>query len=173
MDRYYRISILTISLIVPSLVGYLMYRPMTIAAEGVWLNFLPHFNAAINATTSILLVLGLVFVKSGRISLHKISMLAAFFLGCLFLIGYIVYHSTVPSTSYGGEGIARIIYYFLLISHIIFSIGVVPFVLMALYYALKDKIDQHKRIVKVAYPIWLYVSITGILVYLFIRPYYH
>ncbi len=103
---------------------------------------------------------------------HKASMLAAFALGCLFLVGYIIYHSSVPSTSFGGEGVIRPIYYTLLISHILLAIVVVPFVLLALYHALRSNIDRHKRVVKIAYPVWLYVSISGVLVYLLISPYY-
>ncbi|MGI9549578.1 MAG: DUF420 domain-containing protein [Aurantibacter sp.] len=145
---------------------------MPVGAENAWVGLLPHINASINATTSLLLITGLYFIKTKRIGHHRITMLAAFFLGCLFLIGYIIYHSSVPSTSFGGQGTIRIVYYTLLISHIILAAVVVPFVLFALYYALQNKVSQHKRIVKVAYPIWLYVSITGVLVYYLIRPYY-
>jgi putative membrane protein len=116
--------------------------------------------------------MGFYFIKIQRVSLHRATMLTAFILGCLFFVAYIVYHSAVPSTSFGGEGTIRVIYYFLLITHIILAAVVAPFVLLALYYALKKKIPQHKRIVKFTYPIWLYVSITGVLVYLLIRPYY-
>jgi len=172
MDRRYRNWIIIVSVAVPTLVAYLIYRPMAVGTEGKWVALLPHFNAAINATSCILLLVGLFFIKTGRISLHKTTMLTAFFLGCLFLVAYIVYHSTVPSTSFGGEGAIRIIYYFLLITHITLAVVVVPFVLLALYYALKEKVTQHKKIVKLAYPVWLYVSITGVLVYLLIRPYY-
>jgi len=172
MNKYHRVFIFAVSIIIPLLVGYLMYRPMAIESEGSWYRLLPHLNAAINATSCILLIIGLVFIKNGRISLHKASMLTAFFLGCAFLVGYIIYHSAVPSTSFGGEGTIRTIYYFLLITHILLAIVVVPFVLLALFYALKNKINKHKRIVKIAYPVWLYVSVTGVLVYLLIRPYY-
>lgn len=172
MEKRYRNLIFVVSVAVPVLVGYLIYRPMAHGSEEKWVSLLPHFNAAINATTSLLLLVGLYFIKTGRISLHRTTMLTAFFLGCLFLVSYIVYHSSVPSTSFGGEGTIRVIYYLLLITHIILAIMVVPFVLLALYYALTDKVPKHKKIVKIAYPIWLYVSITGVLVYLLIRPYY-
>ncbi len=172
MDKRYRNLIFVVSVAVPVLVGYIIYRPMAHGPEEKWVSLLPHFNAAINATTSLLLLVGLYFIKTGRISLHRATMLTAFFLGCLFLVSYIVYHSSVPSTSFGGEGTIRVIYYLLLTTHIILAIVVVPFVLLALYYALTDKVPKHKKIVKIAYPIWLYVSITGVLVYLLIRPYY-
>ncbi len=172
MDKRIRNWIFMVSVAVPALVAYLIYRPVAPGAEGKWVGLLPHFNAALNATNCLLLLLGLFFIKTGRIFLHRTTMLTAFFLGCLFLVAYIVYHSNVPSTSFGGEGIVRVIYYFLLITHIILAVVVVPLVLLALYYALKDQVPQHKRMVKVAYPVWLYVSITGVMVYLLIRPYY-
>ncbi len=161
-----------VSVSVPTLVAYLIYRPVAHGTEGNWAMLLPHINAAINATCCILLILGFIFIKLRRISLHRATMLAAFILGCLFLVSYIVYHSAVPSTSFGGEGTMRIIYYLLLITHIILAAVVAPLVLIALYYGLTQNIARHKRIVKFAYPIWLYVSITGVLVYLLIRPYY-
>jgi putative membrane protein len=172
MDRYYRYFIFVVSIAVPSLVAYLIYRPMAPGPEATWTGLLPHFNAAVNATCCLLLVMGFYFIRIQRVSLHRATMLTAFILGCLFFVAYIVYHSAVPSTSFGGEGTIRVIYYFLLITHIILAAVVAPFVLLALYYALKKKIPQHKRIVKFTYPIWLYVSITGVLVYLLIRPYY-
>ncbi len=172
MDKRYRNLIFVVSVAVPVLVGYLIYRPMAHGTEEKWVAILPHFNAVVNATSCLLLLVGLFFIKTGRVSLHRATMLTAFFLGCLFLVAYIVYHSSVPSTSFGGEGTIRIIYYLLLVTHIILAIMVVPFVLLALYYALTDKVPKHKKIVKIAYPIWLYVSITGVLVYLLIRPYY-
>ena len=97
---------------------------------------------------------------------------AAFIQGSVFLILYILYHISNPSTPFGGEGLIRPIYYFLLISHIVLSIGVVRLVLKALHFALNDDIASHKKVVKWAYPIWLYVSISGVAVYLLIAPYY-
>ena len=99
-------------------------------------------------------------------------MVSAFVLGALFLVSYVLYHGSAPSTSFGGEGWIRSLYYFVLLTHIILAAVVVPLVLVALYFALSDRIVQHKKLVKYAYPIWLYVSITGVLVYLMIRPYY-
>lgn len=172
MEKKHRNWIIIISILIPVLVGYLIYRPPLTGAQKSWVLLLPHINAVINAATSCLLIAGLYFIRNKWIDHHRVCMLTSFFLGCLFLIGYIIYHSSVPSTSFGGEGFIRIIYYFLLLTHILLAIVVVPFVLMALYYALKNDISRHKRIVKIAYPVWLYVSITGVLVYLLIRPYY-
>jgi putative membrane protein len=157
---------------VPVLVGYLILKPVAGAIQGSWVLMLPHINAVINAATSMLLLAGFIFIRKKLISQHRFCMLTAFFMGCLFLVGYIIYHSSVPSTSFGGQGIIRILYYFLLISHILLAIAVVPFVLLALYHALRNNIERHKRIVKFAFPVWLYVSVTGVLVYLLISPYY-
>ena len=172
MDRKYQFLIVLLSVAVPLLVGYLIYRPQMLNAQGKWVLMLPHINAAINGTTSLLLLAGLYFIRHKNVVYHRKVMISAFVLGALFLISYVVYHSTTPSTSYGGEGWVRSLYYFFLLSHILLAAVVVPLVLMALYYALKDKISQHKRIVKFAYPIWLYVSLTGVIVYLMISPYY-
>lgn len=172
MDKQYKYLIWLASIAVPALVGYLIFIPGDFGAGEAWVVMIPHFNAAINTFTGLLLVVGLYFIKTKRVKQHKAAMLTAFFLGCIFLIAYVVYHSSVPSTSFGGGGTVRVIYYILLITHILLAIAVVPFVLMALYYALKNKIPQHKRIVKIAYPIWLYVSVSGVLVYFLIRPYY-
>lgn len=172
MDKPYKYLIWLASIAIPVLVGYLIFIPRDLGAGETWVVMIPHFNAAINALTSLLLVAGLYFIKTKHVTQHKATMLTAFFLGCIFLIGYIIYHSSVPSTGFGGGGTVRVIYYILLITHILLAIAVVPFVLMALYYALKNKIPQHKRIVKIAYPIWLYVSVSGVMVYFLIRPYY-
>ena len=172
MEKRIRNIIIGCSIAVPVIVGILIYQPVAEDVAGAWTRTLPHINAAINATTSLLLLIGWYFIKRKQISNHRITMLSAFFLGCVFLVSYIIYHSSVPSTSFGGEGVIRLVYYSLLISHIILAVAVVPFVLMALYFALNNKIDNHKKIVKIAYPLWLYVSISGVLVYYLIRPYY-
>ncbi len=99
-------------------------------------------------------------------------MLAAFTLGALFLVCYILYHISNASTPFGGEGFIRPVYYFLLITHIGLSIVVVRFVLQAVYYALTNQLARHRKVVKYAFPIWLYVSVTGVIVYLMISPYY-
>lgn len=172
MKKRDRNLIIIISIVIPVAVGVLMYAPLLKGQEGSWVEMLPHVNAVINGVTSLLLLAGLYFVKSGKIEKHRICMIASFVLGCIFLISYILYHSSVPSTSFGGEGPIRIVYYSLLITHILLAIIVVPFVLLALYHAFKEDFDKHRRIVKIAFPVWLYVSITGVLVYLMISPYY-
>ena len=105
------------------------------------------------------------------INMHKLFNTLSFILGSIFLISYIIYHSSVESTSYLGG--FKILYYFFLISHISLSIVVVPFVLFAFYYALSNQINNHKKIVKYTFPIWLYVSVSGVIVYLMISPFYN
>lgn len=139
---------------------------------GSWTSYLPHINGAINSVTAVLLLIGFYFIKQKNIEAHKRTMLAAFTLGSLFLVSYVLYHLTNESTPFGGQGLIRPIYYFLLVSHIVLSVVVVWFVLRAVYFALSGQIIKHKQTVKYAFPIWLYVSITGVIVYLMIKPYY-
>ncbi|MCX6213430.1 DUF420 domain-containing protein [Spirosoma sp.] len=139
---------------------------------GSWTTILPHLNAVINSLTAILLLIGFYFIRQGNIVAHKRTMLMAFTLGSVFLVSYVLYHLTNQSTPFGGSGWIRPVYYFLLVSHIVLSIVVVWFVLRAVYYALSGQIDKHKQTVKYAFPIWLYVSITGVIVYFLIEPYY-
>ncbi|MCK8492127.1 MULTISPECIES: DUF420 domain-containing protein [Spirosoma] len=139
---------------------------------GGWTTYLPHINAVINSLTAVLLLMGLYFIRQQNVEAHKRTMLAAFTLGSLFLVSYVLYHLTNNSTPFGGQGWVRPVYYFLLISHIVLSVVVVWFVLRAVYFALSGQIQKHKQTVKYAFPIWLYVSITGVVVYLLIKPYY-
>ncbi|GHB55979.1 DUF420 domain-containing protein [Persicitalea jodogahamensis] len=139
---------------------------------GSWTKILPHVNAVINSLTAILLVVGFLFIQRKNVAAHRRTMTAAFVLGSLFLVSYVLYHLSNESTAFGGEGLIRPIYYFLLISHIVLSVVVVWFVLRAVYFAYSNQIIEHKKAVKWAFPIWLYVSITGVIVYLLISPYY-
>jgi putative membrane protein len=139
---------------------------------GNWTKFLPHLNAFLNSMTALLLIVGYTFIKKMNIRIHRLTMLAAFGLGSLFLVSYILYHLTNPSTPFGGEGFVKTIYYILLISHVLLAAIVVPFVLYAVYYGISNQIDKHKKVVKWTLPIWLYVSVSGVIVYLMISPYY-
>lgn len=139
---------------------------------GAWTKVLPHIIGVINTLTSMLLIMGFYFVKQKNISAHRQTMTGAFVLGALFLVCYVLYHISNEATPFGGTGFIRPLYYFLLISHIVLSIGVVWFVLRAVYFGYTNQIAQHRRAVKWAMPIWLYVSVTGVIVYLMISPYY-
>ncbi len=120
----------------------------------------------INTLTTLVLIAGLIFIKQKKVHQHRVAMTAAFALGGLFLVCYIIYHVSNPANIFNGEGIARTIYFLLLISHIGLSLIVLPLVLRAMFYAVTKQFDRHKRVVKFAYPIWLYVSVTGVIVYL-------
>jgi len=133
---------------------------------------LPLLHAIINAICSILLVLSLRAIKQKKIELHKKINITAFALSALFLISYVTYHFFVPETKFGGEGGIRTVYYIILVSHIILAALVLPLILISFWYGLQNKIVQHKKITRFSYPIWLYVTITGVVVYLMISPYY-
>lgn len=140
---------------------------------GDWTKELPFLNAIINSLTAIFLLIGLYFIKRGKVVLHKLFLSLAFSFGGLFLVFYVLYHISNPSTPFGGEGIVRYIYYFVLISHILASLLVLPFVLRAYYFGWFRMDSKHRKIVKIAFPIWLYVSVSGVIAYLMISPYYN
>ncbi|MEN9386028.1 MAG: hypothetical protein RLZZ185_769 [Bacteroidota bacterium] len=160
-----------ISIAIPLAVAGLLSLPTKLPL-GEWTKILPHFIGIINSTTALSLIIGLIAIKKKNIAGHRKAMGAAVLQGAVFLVLYILYHVANESTKFGGEGIIKMIYLFLLASHIILSIGVVRLVLMSLYHALAGDIEAHKKSVKWAYPIWLYVSISGVIVYLMISPYY-
>lgn len=139
---------------------------------GTWTKILPHAIGAINTLTSLFLVAGLVAQKMGKISVHRFAMSSAFGLGACFLVCYVTYHLSNPSTRFGGEGAIRLVYYSVLISHILLSLIVLPLVLRAFMFALTDQVARHRKIARFAFPIWLYVSITGVIAYVMISPYY-
>ena len=160
-----------VSVLIPIAVAILLFMPSKINLFGDWTYKLPHFNAIINSLTSIFLVLSFYMIKYKKdVKSHQILNTVSFILGAIFLISYIIYHSSVESTSYQGD--SRMIYFFFLISHILLSIVVVPFVLFAFYYSLTNQIEKHKKVVKYTFPIWLYVSVSGVIVYFMISPFY-
>lgn len=164
--------IIVISVVIPVAVGALLFGSFDLGLKNSFVYSLPHINAVINTFTAIALLAGLFFIKRQNVVGHKNAMTTAFVLGSIFLISYVVYHSSVPSTKFGGEGTVRAVYFSLLISHILLAAIVVPLVLFAIYFAISKKIDSHKKIVKYTWPIWFYVSISGVIVYLMIKPYY-
>ncbi|MDN3687185.1 DUF420 domain-containing protein [Cyclobacterium jeungdonense] len=161
-----------ISVLVPILVAVLLFMPSKIDTGQDWVYFLPHLNAVINSAATIALLLGLFFIKQGEKVLHKASMTTAFMLGALFLVSYVIYHASAESTSFGGEGWIRGLYYFLLITHIILAAVALFPILWAYYYGYTGQYGKHRAVVKYAFPIWLYVTVTGVIVYLLISPYY-
>lgn len=134
--------------------------------EGWW-QFLPALNAGINSSVTVLLLAGKILIRRGKRKIHKTIMISAAGLSAVFLVSYLIYHSFAGDIKYGGSGIDKVIYLFILFTHILLSVGVVPLVLFALARGLAGEFARHKNIVKWAWPAWLYVSVTGVLVYLF------
>jgi putative membrane protein len=167
-DKKYNKLIVVLSIVIPVAVAALF----GIKIDAELPVFLPPIYASINAITALVLVLAFVAIKSKKVILHERLMKFAIILSVLFLLMYIAYHMTSDSTKFGGEGIVKYLYYFILISHIILSIAVIPFVLITYVRAITNNIEKHKRIAKITFPLWLYVAITGVVVYIMISPYY-
>lgn len=163
--------ILTLSVVVPALVAFLMFSVKfdgDVMLSGV-IRKLPAVNAVINTAVSILLILGLVFVRQKKFKLHKYAMVTALILSVFFLVSYVIYHGAFGDVKYGGTGVIKVIYLFILFTHIVLSVAVVPLALFAVYRGLTHQLDRHKKIVRWAWPIWLYVSVTGPIVYLMVH----
>ena len=166
--------IIGLSIIIPIVVALLMLFPdvFHIESEAIDFSSLPFFHAILNGSTAVLLVTGFVLIKNKRTNLHKITMLSAFILSSVFLISYVTSKLTNAPVSFQGEGIIRYVYFFILISHILLSILVLPLALFSIYRGITGENDKHKSIVKYTFPIWMYVAITGVLVYVLMSPYY-
>jgi len=136
------------------------------------LDYAPAFNATINGIVSVLLIMGVTFIKEGEKRKHQIMMSSAIVLSTIFLVSYVLYHTTHESTAFGGEGIIRYVYFFILLTHIILAMVIVPLVLLSFVRAWTEQFDRHKRIARITFPLWLYVSVTGVVVYFMISPYY-
>ncbi|HKJ06145.1 MAG TPA: DUF420 domain-containing protein [Flavobacteriaceae bacterium] len=134
--------------------------------------FLPPIYATINAFTALLLIAAVWAVKNQKISLHKKLMTTALGFSALFLVLYVLHHMTSDSTKFGGTGAIKAVYFFILISHILLSIVVIPFVLVTFVRGITNNIEKHKKIARITFPLWLYVAVSGVLVYVLISPYY-
>ena len=173
IEKKYNKWIVILSIAIPVVVAGLFgvnLRKMGYDVEP--LTFLPPIYASINGLTAILLVAALWAIKNKNIKLHEGLMKTAIVCSVLFLGMYVAYHMTSDSTKFGGEGVVKYVYYFILITHIILSIVVIPFVLVTYVRALAKRFDRHKKIARITFPIWLYVAVTGVIVYLMISPYY-
>ena len=165
----HRPLIIILSLVVPILVALLYITPRF---NGFEIDFLPLVNATINGTVFFILIFAIKAIKNKNRKLHERLIYLSLILSTLFLLSYVVHHATHDPVSYGGEGFLKYCYYFILISHITLSTIIIPLVLVTLSRALKEKFEAHKKIAKITFPIWLYVSATGVLVYILISPYY-
>jgi putative membrane protein len=175
--------VVAISVIIPLAVAALF----GIKIDGVDFSFLPPIYATINGLTAALLILALIFIKNGKIQQHQKTIQLALLLSVMFLLCYVAYHMTSDSTKYGDldhngtlsveelnlVGSSRIAYVLLLLSHIFLSVAVIPVVLFTYLHAWEGNYQKHKKWAKYAFPIWLYVAITGVVVYLMISPYYN
>jgi putative membrane protein len=164
----YRRLIIAISILVPLAVAALFRVKIT----GYDFSFLPPIYATINGITAILLITAVVLIKNGNRKWHERIMKINILLSASFLVMYVLYHITSESTPYGGGGVLRYVYFFILISHILLSVGVIPLVLFTYVRAISGRFEAHKKLARYTFPFWLYVAVTGVIVYLMIRPYY-
>lgn len=172
-EKKYKKIITILSIVIPLAVAALFgvnLRKLGFNVEP--LTFLPPIYATINGLTAVVLIAAVIAIKKGNRKLHE--QLTTFAIGCslVFLLLYIGYHMTSDSTTFGGEGVVKYIYYFILITHIILSVVIIPIVLITLMRAKLGNFPEHKKIAKLTFPLWLYVAITGVVVYLMISPYY-
>lgn len=165
----YKKTIIALSVLIPLAVAVLFGMPKV---QGYDFSFLPPIYATINGLTALLLVIAVVAIKKGNQVWHERLMKICIGLSALFLILYLVYHITSESTAFGGEGGIRYVYFFILITHILLSIGVIPLVLFTFVRALTGSFKRHRALARFTFPIWLYVAVTGVIVYLMISPYY-
>lgn len=173
LENKYNKWIVVLSVVIPLVVALLFGVNLRKLGYDVQpLSFLPPIYASINGVTAIILVLAVNAIKNGKVKLHENLMKTAIACSVAFLVMYVAYHMTSDSTKFGGEGIVKYVYYFILITHIVLSVIIIPLVLITYVRALAQVFDKHKKIAKITFPIWLYVAVTGVIVYLMISPYY-
>ncbi|WP_188633267.1 DUF420 domain-containing protein [Lentibacillus kapialis] len=170
--RHYKPWIITLSIILISAVGLLAGMPGAEDFDAFDLTILPLLNAIFNSFTFVFLICALVAILNKKYKVHSRFIYAAFVTTFLFLLSYVTYHALAPSTPFGGEGAIAALYYFILITHIVLAAAIVPLALTSVARAWNREYERHKKIVHWTMPIWLYVSITGVLVYVLISPYY-
>lgn len=171
-ERNFTPIIVLLTIVINALVAFLYFMPKYEKLSDVDLTILPFLNAVFNSFTFVFLVAALVMIKQKNIKLHKRFILAAFATTALFLVSYVTYHGLAESTVFGGEGTIRYVYYFILLTHIVLSAAIVPLALITVARGLNMKVEKHRKIARWTMPIWLYVSLTGVLVYIMISPYY-
>lgn len=170
-DKKYLVLIAILSVAIPVVVAMLFFMPKE-GSKSVDVSFLPTLHAILNSMTAIALVIGYFNIKRGNIKVHRAAMVTAFGLSAIFLVSYVTYHFLGERTIYGGDGLLKLFYYFVLLTHIVLAVVIVPLVLLSVYFAITEQFVRHRRISRWTFPIWLYVAVTGVLVYLLISPYY-
>lgn len=171
-ERNYTPWVVGLTIAINLIIILLFFMPKFKGFDHLDLTFLPMMNAIFNSFTAVFLSVALYFIKQKNITMHRRFIFAAFSSTALFLITYLTYHSLAESTSYGGTGIMKYVYYFILISHIILAIPTVLLALLTAARGLNMQKEKHRKIARWTMPMWLYVSISGVLVYLMISPYY-
>ncbi|MUV36619.1 putative membrane protein YozB [Lentibacillus sp. JNUCC-1] len=171
-DKNYAGPVITLTIIVNGMIAFLFFMPKQDRSIPFDVTILPRLNAIFNAFTFIFLLAALFFILRKNIAMHRNFIFAAFTTTTLFIVSYLTYHYLAPSTSFGGEGIVKSIYYFVLISHIVLAPIVVALALFSLVWGLTRQVKKHRKIVRWTMPIWLYVSLSGVIVYFMISPYY-
>ncbi|MDP5104856.1 MAG: DUF420 domain-containing protein [Polaribacter sp.] len=172
-ERRYKRIITALSVVIPIAVAVLFRVNLKDLGFNIEpLTFLPPIYATINGLTAVVLIAAVIAIKKGNKKLHEQLNTFAIFCSLLFLLMYIGYHMTSDSTKFGGEGTIKYVYYFILFTHIVLSIIIIPFVLTTFMRAKLGNFPEHKKIAKITFPLWLYVAITGVIVYLMISPYY-
>ncbi len=173
-DKKYNKWIVVLSIVIPLVVALLFgVNLRDLGFDVKPLTFLPPIYATINGFTAVILMIAFWAIKNKRIVLHENLMTTAIGCSVAFLVMYVAYHMTSDSTKFGGEGFIRYIYYFILITHILLSVVIIPFVLITYVRAITNNFERHKKIAKITFPMWLYVAITGVIVYIMISPYYN
>ncbi|MFI0428580.1 DUF420 domain-containing protein [Mariniflexile sp. HMF6888] len=168
-DKKYNKLIVVLSIVIPIAVAILFGVRIPNVEP---LSFLPPIYATINGLTAVILVIAFFAIKNKNVVLHENLMTTAIWCSALFLVMYVAYHMTSDSTEFGGEGTIKYVYYFILLTHILLSIVIIPFVLITYVRAITNNIEKHKKIAKITFPLWLYVAVTGVIVYIMISPYY-
>ena len=164
--------IIATSIAVPVVVAALFFVSPPQVKHSLDLAFFPRFHALLNSLTAICLISGVFFIRNKNIRVHRAFMLTAFLLSTVFLVSYIIYHSISASTPYGGTGMIRTVYFIILLSHILLATLILPLILYTFSKALNNKIESHRKLARWTYPLWLYVAISGVVVYFMISPYY-
>lgn len=164
----YKGLIITLSIVIPIAIAVLF----KVRVSGYNFSFLPPIYATLNGLTAVCLVSAVVAIKRGNRKVHERLMKLCMVLSSLFLVMYVLYHMTSDPTHFGGVGLAKVVYLVILISHIILSVLVIPMVLFTFVYGLGGNFERHRALAKFTFPIWLYVAVTGVIVYLMISPYY-
>jgi putative membrane protein len=185
-EKSFTKAIIVVSIAIPAAVAFLILVPQARVNFGFNTHSLPLFHAILNSSTAILLLASLYFIRHGQVRAHKRANWTAIILSSIFLISYVIYHASNPSTRFGDlnhdgllseaekqqAGPIRYVYYVILSTHIILSAVIVPFVLFTLQRAYQEKFDKHRRLARITWPLWLYVAVSGVIVYVMISPYY-